>query len=61
MENPEQLCKTFKALAHKRRWLLFSILLRAEKRRLSFGQFQSQSKMPAAPLTHHLKSLVDGG
>jgi len=61
MENLQQISQTFKALSHKRRVLLFELLLTNRQKQLSFGQLQKMSKIPVAPLTHHLAFLEKGG
>jgi DNA-binding HxlR family transcriptional regulator len=61
MENLNQVSQSFNALAHKRRVLLFKLFLNSEPKKLSFGQLQKMSKIPVAPLTHHLLFLEKGG
>jgi len=61
MQNPQAIAQIFKALAHKRRVRLFFILLQADKKRLTYGHLQTLSKMPTAPLTHHLRMLETCG
>jgi DNA-binding HxlR family transcriptional regulator len=61
MENLNQISQCFKALAHKRRVLLFNLLLKHEPKKLSFGDLQKLSRIPVAPLTHHLAFLEKGG
>jgi DNA-binding transcriptional ArsR family regulator len=61
MEDLHQITHSFKALAHKRRVLLFKLLLKNGRQKLSFGQLQKISKIPVAPLTHHLAFLEKGG
>jgi DNA-binding HxlR family transcriptional regulator len=58
MENINQISQSFKALAHKRRVLLFN---KNGPKQLSFGQLQKMSRIPVAPLTHHLAFLEKGG
>lgn len=61
MENLNQISQCFKALAHKRRVLLFELLLKNRQKKLSFGQLQTMSRIPVGPLTHHLAFLEKGG
>jgi DNA-binding HxlR family transcriptional regulator len=61
MENLNRISQNFKALSHKRRVILFNLLMQNKPRKLSFGQLQKLSKIPVAPLTHHLAFLENGG
>jgi DNA-binding transcriptional ArsR family regulator len=61
MKNKIDISRTFNALAHKRRVILFELLLNHPKKSLAFGQLQQLSKIPEAPLAHHLRVLEKGG
>lgn len=61
MEQSDHIAQTFKALSHKRRVSLFNLLLANPCKPLTFGQLRHMSKIPVAPLTHHLAFLEKGG
>ena len=61
MKNKNDISRTFNALAHKRRVLLFELLLKHPQKSMAFGQLQGLSKIPDAPLAHHLRVLETGG
>jgi DNA-binding HxlR family transcriptional regulator len=61
MENLNNISQTFKSLSHKRRVLLFNLLLDNRQKNLSFGDLQKMSRILVAPLTHHLAFLEKGG
>ncbi len=61
MENKYLVSQCFKALAHKRRVILFDLLLKHDPKKLSFGELQKLSRIPVASLAHHLIFLEKGG
>lgn len=61
MEHSYQISQTFKALSHKCRVVLFNLLLTNPDKHLTFGQLRQMSKIPVAPLTHHLAFLEKAG